>query len=125
MNKVAIFGNAGAGKSTLARRLAELTVAPLYPLDLIQFRAGRYWPNQEGGGKIPHEEYLRSALTRSKRVCVCVCVCVWLWNSKVPASRIAPISDQRNTAASPCRWKTYDTPRFLTLPTTLFRSDWK
>ena len=51
MKKVAIFGNAGGGKSTLARRLAELTGLPLYPLDLIQFRAG--------GGKIPHEEYLK------------------------------------------------------------------
>ena len=51
MKKVAVFGNAGGGKSTLARRLAELTGLPLYPLDLIQFKPG--------GGKVPHEEYLR------------------------------------------------------------------
>jgi cytidylate kinase len=29
MRKVAVFGNAGAGKSTLARQLAELTGLPL------------------------------------------------------------------------------------------------
>ena len=50
MKKVAIFGNAGGGKSTLARRLAELTQLPLYPLDLIQFRPG--------GAAVAHEEYL-------------------------------------------------------------------
>jgi adenylate kinase family enzyme len=52
MRRVAIFGNAGGGKSTLARRLADLTRLPLYPLDLIQFRTG--------GGKVPHEEYLKA-----------------------------------------------------------------
>lgn len=52
MRKVAVFGNAGGGKSTLARRLAELTSLPLHPLDLIQYRAGR--------GKVPHDEYLRA-----------------------------------------------------------------
>jgi len=51
VRKVAVFGNAGGGKSTLARRLAEITGLPLYPLDAIQFRAG--------GGKVPHEEYLK------------------------------------------------------------------
>lgn len=52
MKKVAIFGNAGAGKSTLARQLAGLTQLPLYPLDLIQF--------QRGGDKVPHEDYLKA-----------------------------------------------------------------
>jgi adenylate kinase family enzyme len=52
MTKVAVFGNAGGGKSTLARRVAELTRLPLYPLDTIQFRPG--------GGKVPHEEYLKA-----------------------------------------------------------------
>jgi adenylate kinase family enzyme len=52
MKKVAIFGNAGAGKSTLARRLADLTGLPLYPLDLIQYK--------RGGGKVPHEDYLKT-----------------------------------------------------------------
>jgi len=52
MKKVAVFGNAGGGKSTLARRLAELTGLPLYPLDRIQFRTG--------GEKVPHEEYLKA-----------------------------------------------------------------
>ena len=58
MKRVAVFGNAGGGKSTLARRLAEL---PLYPLDLIQFRPGggalfflrpyrRFWMALAAGG---------------------------------------------------------------------------
>lgn len=47
-----MFGNAGGGKSTLARRLSELTNLPLYPLDVIQYRAG--------GGRVPHDEYLKA-----------------------------------------------------------------
>jgi adenylate kinase family enzyme len=52
MKRVAVFGNAGGGKSTLAKRLADLPRLPLYPLDMIQFRAG--------GGEVPHEEYLKA-----------------------------------------------------------------
>jgi adenylate kinase family enzyme len=52
MKKVAVFGNAGGGKSTLARRVAELTRLPLHPLDTIKYRAG--------GGEVPHEEYLKA-----------------------------------------------------------------
>ena len=52
MKRVAIFGNTGAGKSTLAKHLAELTRLPLYPIDIIQYRVG--------GGKVPHEEYLKA-----------------------------------------------------------------
>ena len=51
MRKVAVFGNAGGGKSTLARRLAVLTGLPLYPLDTIKYR--------DGGGEVPHDEYLK------------------------------------------------------------------
>jgi len=40
MKRVAVFGNTGGGKSTLARRIAEVTGLPLHPLDLIQFKAG-------------------------------------------------------------------------------------
>jgi adenylate kinase family enzyme len=47
---VAVFGNAGAGKSTLARHLAEVTGLPLYVIDKLQFR--------EGGEAVPHDEYL-------------------------------------------------------------------
>lgn len=50
MKKVAIFGNAGGGKSTLARHLAEATGLPLFSLDKIMY--------QTGGGEIPHDEYL-------------------------------------------------------------------
>ena len=52
MKRIAVFGNAGGGKSTLARRLAEITRLPLYPLDMIQFKPG--------GGAVPHEEYLKT-----------------------------------------------------------------
>jgi len=52
VKKVAVFGNAGGGKSTLARKLAALTGLPLYPVDMMQFRAG--------GAKVPHDEYLKS-----------------------------------------------------------------
>jgi adenylate kinase family enzyme len=58
MRRVAVFGNAGAGKSTLAMRLAELTELPLYPIDMIQFPTG-YRPGEKDGGKVPHEEYIR------------------------------------------------------------------
>ena len=46
MKQVVVFGNAGGGKSTLAKRLAELTRLPLYPLDMMQFMAG--------GIEVPH-----------------------------------------------------------------------
>ena len=52
MNKVAIFGNAGGGKSTLAKQLAEATGLPLHSLDKLQYRPG--------GEKIPHEQYLNN-----------------------------------------------------------------
>jgi adenylate kinase family enzyme len=58
MKKVAVFGNAGGGKSTLSRRLAEITGLPLYTLDIIQFPGGRYRPNERDGGKVSPEEYL-------------------------------------------------------------------
>jgi adenylate kinase family enzyme len=51
MKRVAVFGNAGCGKSTLAKRLADLTRLPLYPIDSIQWRPG--------GVEVPREEYLR------------------------------------------------------------------
>ena len=35
----------------MARRLAELTRLPWYPLDTIEYR--------RGGDKVPHEEYLK------------------------------------------------------------------
>ena len=52
MKRVAVFGNAGGGKSTLAKRLADLTRLPLYPLDKIQFR--------DGGSAATPEEYLKA-----------------------------------------------------------------
>lgn len=51
MDRVAVFGNAGGGKSTLARHLADFTGLPLYAVDVMQFR--------RGGGRVPHDDYLR------------------------------------------------------------------
>jgi adenylate kinase family enzyme len=51
MKRVAIFGNAGGGKSMLAQRLSELTGLPLHSIDKMQFKTG--------GAPVPHGEYLR------------------------------------------------------------------
>ena len=58
MKKVAVFGNAGGGKSTVARRLAELTGLPLVVLDLLEYPEG-YRRDRDAGGKISGEEYAR------------------------------------------------------------------
>ena len=55
MKRVAIFGNAGGGKSTLARELAAITGLPLTVVDELQYRAG--------GVKVSHEEYLQAHTT--------------------------------------------------------------
>jgi len=52
MKRVAVFGNAGGGKSTLAKRLAELTRLPLHPVDRMQWRTGAV--------AVSHEEYLQA-----------------------------------------------------------------
>jgi adenylate kinase family enzyme len=52
MKRVAVFGNAGGGKSALGRRLAQLTGLPLYVVDMMQFRPG--------GTKVPHDEFLQA-----------------------------------------------------------------
>ena len=59
MRRVAIFGNAGGGKSTLVRCLAELTHLPLYVVDMMQFRAG--------GMKVPQHEFLRAHVDLLRR----------------------------------------------------------
>jgi len=53
MRKVAIFGNAGGGKSTLARRLAARTGLPLHVVDMMQHKP-------RGEGAISHAEYLNA-----------------------------------------------------------------
>lgn len=57
MRKVAVFGNAGGGKSALARRLAKITGLPLYVTDIFQFPNGRYQANEADGGKLSREMY--------------------------------------------------------------------
>ncbi len=49
MKRIAVFGNAGGGKSTFSKRLAEITGLPLIALDLVQYKPG--------GEKVPDEEY--------------------------------------------------------------------
>ena len=55
MKRVAVFGNAGGGKSTLARELAAITGLPLAVVDELQYRAG--------GVEVPHEEFLQAHAT--------------------------------------------------------------
>jgi len=59
MRKIAVFGNAGGGKSRLARQLAEATGHPLYCLDKLAFRDGRYRPDAADGGRLPVDEFHR------------------------------------------------------------------
>jgi adenylate kinase family enzyme len=51
MQRIAIFGNAGGGKSTLARQLAGITGLPLYVIDMMQF--------DQDGAALPHDIYLQ------------------------------------------------------------------
>lgn len=51
MKKVAVFGNAGGGKSTLSQKLSEVTGLPLYILDKVKY--------QPGGAEVSHEDYQR------------------------------------------------------------------
>lgn len=52
MKKVAVFGNAGGGKSTLSKKLFQVTGLPLCVLDKIQY--------QSNGTKVTQEEYKRT-----------------------------------------------------------------
>jgi hypothetical protein len=52
MMRVAVFGNAGGGKSAIARRLAGLTGLPLYVVDMMQFTAG--------GVEVPEHDFLQA-----------------------------------------------------------------
>ena len=52
MKKVAVFGNAGGGKSTLAIKLAEATGLPLHVIDKMQFHPG--------GASVPPEDFKRA-----------------------------------------------------------------
>ncbi|BDI20437.1 ATPase AAA [Nostoc cf. commune SO-36] len=49
MKKVAVFGNAGGGKSTLSKKLSQITGLPLYVLDKIK--------SQSGGKLVPDKDY--------------------------------------------------------------------
>ncbi len=51
MNKVAVFGNTGGGKSTLSKKLSEMTGLPLHVLDKIKY--------EPGGAEVAYEDYQR------------------------------------------------------------------
>lgn len=51
LKKVAVFGNAGGGKSTLSRKLAEITGLPLHVLDKVKY--------QPDGTEVSQDDYLR------------------------------------------------------------------
>ena len=57
MKRVAVFGNAGGGKSTLSKRLSEITGLPLYVLDKIQYQSGGIEVSQEDYKRL-HQEIL-------------------------------------------------------------------
>jgi adenylate kinase family enzyme len=57
MKKVAVFGNAGGGKSTLSKKLSEITGLPLHILDKIQYQPGGIEVSQEDYRRI-HEQIL-------------------------------------------------------------------
>ncbi|KOP22886.1 adenylate kinase [Hapalosiphon sp. MRB220] len=57
MQKVAVFGNAGGGKSTLSKRLSQITGLPLYILDKIQYQPGGIEVTQEDFKQM-HEKIL-------------------------------------------------------------------
>jgi adenylate kinase family enzyme len=69
MERVAVFGNVGGGKSTLSRRLSELTGLPLYVLDIVRYRDGRYRAGEKDGGRIDPEHFanLHSEILRTDR----------------------------------------------------------
>jgi gluconate kinase len=80
VKRVAVFGNAGGGKSTLARRLAEVTGLPLYPLDSIHWR--------RGGVEVPHDEYLAAHAEILRRSTLGCYRTIWLCHRRLtPAYR--------------------------------------
>lgn len=58
MKKVAVFGNAGAGKSTLVKHLAETTGLPYHAVDQMKYRPG--------GSEVPHTESLYGNVLRPR-----------------------------------------------------------
>ncbi|MEG4329003.1 hypothetical protein [Microcoleus sp. herbarium5] len=57
--KVAVLGHAGGGKSTLSKRLSDITGLPLYVLDKIKYRSGGVEVSQEEY-KHAHQEILQT-----------------------------------------------------------------
>jgi adenylate kinase family enzyme len=61
MTKVAIIGNGGGGKSTLARRLAAATGLPVHEIDDIQWQQPGWVPVPADVVRVRHERILAEA----------------------------------------------------------------
>jgi adenylate kinase family enzyme len=59
VKKVAVFGNAGGGKSTLSKRLSDISGLPLHVLDKLKYRSGGVEVSQEDY-KRAHQEILQT-----------------------------------------------------------------
>jgi hypothetical protein len=57
MQRIAIIGNAGGGKSTLARRLGAALAIPVHEIDLLQWKPGWIPASAEAIGQA-HEQWL-------------------------------------------------------------------
>jgi hypothetical protein len=95
MKRVVVFGNTGAGKSTLARRLAELTGLALDTLDLIQFKSGG-----DPRGVISDEQALRPAVRKGGPTVPCSLSC----KLDRRAGRSAPCTSRRAFRAGTFWW---------------------
>ena len=59
MRRIAIIGNAGGGKSTLARHLGAALAIPVHEIDLLQWKPGWVPASSEEVGQA-HEQWLAS-----------------------------------------------------------------
>jgi len=59
MKKVAVFGNAGGGKSRISRQIANITGLPLHVLDKVQYKPGGI-PISPDEFKQAHQKILES-----------------------------------------------------------------
>jgi adenylate kinase family enzyme len=96
MKRVAIFGNAGGGKSTLARQLAAITKLPLHVIDKLQFK--------DGGAAVPHDVYLelhRELLARETWIIDGYGDTVTVWERRGLADMLIPVQAAHQNGMMP------------------------
>lgn len=72
MRKVIVIGSPGAGKSTFARRLRDMTGLPLFYLDMIWHKQdGNNVPAEEFDQKLPEIYRLLEKYKKGREVHVC------------------------------------------------------